>query len=527
MQPAHQDTETRKAGNLDELSRLLVPGAIGFYDFVEVTEVVAFVDGTTTPNNVFTIIVAGESDDEAAIEPQFLNPRRIELANLNGWKFGVLHYRRLISELELLISDITSLQVWRGSGKDLKLGPMTALSSKFVPPDGLTDIPLNRVLKNNFWSGSHVLEWVDPKKEQLRPFFEDPTRLQDLSDQLNPVVPIRVGALSDRLGNIVLQLPVTVVAAKFSEARISHALTLKIGWHPKATPRELMVTCERNSDGFISAFAAVKVTGEETPIPLASREGHYRASIWEPNGGTLLAATGEFDFFDAVPINMHVLTNSTRTFLLRDTLGVETKHEVGVITHQNLLVGIPYVDPNGGFTQSRLYAEEISRLLEQRQFVQYAKELADPQVERRRALADIRRLINDHSEAGAWLWDPFLTARDILDTLFFCHRRNADLRALTSGKEAPGDRLNDTPAEDFVVQQKRLFQEAQSNLEGLRLEFRRKFGQYGSPFHDRFLIFPRTLNRETLVWSLGQRCGQRAPHSAAGRQRTGHHGCLP
>jgi hypothetical protein len=65
------------------------------------------------------------------------------------------------------------------------------------------------------------------------------------------------------------------------------------------------------------------------------------------------------------------------------------------------------------------------------------------------------------------------------------------------------DRLSSTPEDDFVALQRRVFQEAESNLEGLRLEFRRKYGQYGSSFHDRFLIFPRTLHRETLVWSLG------------------------
>lgn len=503
MQPAPQDTEIRRLGHMQELSRLLTPGAIGFYDHIEVTEIVGFVDDPTKPVNIFTIIVAGEGDVEATVSPQFLNPGRIELAKLKEWKFGVVRYRLPIRELEQLVSDITSRQVWRGSGKDLRLGKMTALSPKFVPHDGRNAVPLNRVLKNNFWSGSHVFEWVDPKKEQLRPLFEDPTRLQDLSDQIRQFVPIEIGALSDRLGNVVLQLAVNVMAAKFSEATISHALTLKMGWHPKATPRELMVTCERNSDGFVSAFVAVKVTGEETPIPLASRDGPYRASIWEPNGGTLLSATGEFDFFDSVPINMHALTNHTRTFVLRNTFGAETKHEVGVITHRSLLVGTPYVDPNGGFTQSRLYAEEISGLLERREFVQYAKELTDLRLERERALSDIRRLINQHCEAGAWLWDPFLTAKDILDTLFFCHRRNADLRALTSGKESPEDRLSSTSEDDFVALQRRVFQEAESNLEGLRLEFRRKYGQYGSSFHDRFLIFPRTLHRETLVWSLG------------------------
>jgi hypothetical protein len=499
MQHGQEDAKKSNEENPDELSRFLIPGTVGFYNFIEVTEIIAFPDAAKEPVNVLTLAVAEETAQDLIAEFRFLNTDRIELEMLKGWKFGVVRYCRRIGELGAFISDITSHRVWRASGHDLRIGSMTALPSKFIPPDGLNAVPLNRVLKNNFWNGSHVIEWTDPKKELLLPFFKDSPRLQELSEQVNRYVPIRIGALSDRLGNIILQFPVTVMTARFKATRESNSLTIQIGWHPKASPRDLMVTCERNSDGFISAFASVRATGAETSIPLASSEGHYRATIWEPDTGTLLAAPGEFDFFSAVPLNMYLGSNKTRTFVLREASGQEIRHEIGITTHQALMIGTPYVGPNGGFTQGRMYDEEISRLLEERRFVQYANKPGDTRVERARALNDIRRLINDHGEAGAWLWDPFLSAGDVLETLFFCRRRNVDLRALTSGREAN----EDTSTEDFVSRQKRIFSEARSNLEGLRLEFRRKYGQDGSSFHDRFLILPRSLNRPTRVWSLG------------------------
>jgi hypothetical protein len=112
MQPAPQDSEIRRLGHMQELSRPLTSGAIGFYDHIEVTEIVGFVDDPTKPVNIFTIIVAGEGDVEATVSPQFLNPGRIELAKLKEWKFGVVRYRLPIRELEQLVSDITSRQVW-------------------------------------------------------------------------------------------------------------------------------------------------------------------------------------------------------------------------------------------------------------------------------------------------------------------------------------------------------------------------------------------------------------------------------
>ncbi|GGG87505.1 VPA1262 family N-terminal domain-containing protein [Edaphobacter dinghuensis] len=501
MQVENQDAKTLNGGNLDELSRLLVPGTIGFYNFFDVTEIVAFANGAKTPINVFTIAVAEETTQEITEGCRFLSGR-IELRSLKDWKFGIVRYSRPIAELDAIIADIASRQVWRASGNDLSIGSMTPLPSKLVPSDRINFAPLNRVLKNNFWDGSHVLEWADPKKDLVRPLFDDPTRLQELSDRVNEVVPIRIGALSDRLGNIILQLPVTVITSRFNQMRPSNGLKLKIGWHPKASPRDLMVTCERNSDGFVSSFNSVRVTGPEIDIYLTSSEGHYRATISEPGIGTLLAATGDFDYLSAVPMNINLVLNQTRTFVLKDDSGQETEKKVAIITHQAMMVGAPYMDPNGGFTQGRVYDEEISRLLEQRRFVQYAKDPSAAQADRVRALQDIRKLINDHGEAGAWLWDPFLSANDILETLFFCHRHGVDLRGLTSGKEPPEDESSASP-EDFVTRQRRVFTEARSNLEGLRLEFRRRYASHGTIFHDRFLIFPRTQRRQTLVWSLG------------------------
>jgi hypothetical protein len=501
MQAENQDTKKPNGENLDELSRLLLPGTIGFYSFFEVTEIVAFVNAAKTPINIFTIAVAQETTQESIERDRFLSDR-IELRSLKNWKFGIVRYSRPIEELEAIIADITLRQVWKASGNDLRIGSLAALPSKLVPADRVNSVPLNRVLKNNFWDGSHVLEWADHKKELVRALFDDPPRLQELSDRVNEVVPIRIGALSDRLGNIILQLPVTVITSRFDAVRPGNGLKLRIGWHPKAAPRDLIVTCERNSDGFVSSFNSVRVTGPETDINLASNEGHYQATISEPEIGTLLAATGEFDYISAIPMNIHLASNRTRTFVLKDESGQESEKKVEIITHQAMLVGTPYVDPNGGFTQGRVYDEEISRLLEQRRFVQYAKNPSAAQADRVRALQDIRKLINDHGEAGAWLWDPFLGAKDILETLFFCHRHRVDLRGLTSGKEPPEEESS-ASSEDFVARQQRGFREARSNLEGLRLEFRRRHTSHGTAFHDRFLIFPRTQRRQTLVWSLG------------------------
>jgi hypothetical protein len=68
--------------------------------------------------------------------------------------------------------------------------------------------------------------------------------------------------------------------------------------------------------------------------------------------------------------------------------------------------------------------------------------------------------------------------------------------ALTSAQGGP------TSAAAFVEQQRQEFADAQSNLRGLRLEYRARIGPRGWGFHDRFLIFPRK-DRGAFAWSLG------------------------
>jgi hypothetical protein len=113
--------------------------------------------------------------------------------------------------------------------------------------------------------------------------------------------------------------------------------------------------------------------------------------------------------------------------------------------------------------------------------------------------------LSRHGRHGAWIWDPYLSAEDILHTLFHC-LKGAELRGLTAGKrphsgEAGALALNEK-ALTFAEEQRAVFSAAKSNLRALRLEYRTRYGQAGWNFHDRFLIFPKT-GGGPLAWSLG------------------------
>jgi hypothetical protein len=256
-----------------EITRLIEPGILGFYTHFEATEVVAFQPGELQPINVFTIVVAEERQSAGSDGPPFLNPDRIRVGSLRGWTFGIRRYVKPIADLVPAIELLHATKTWQTSGQTLRVGDLLSVPTQFVPPDATNHVPLNRVLKNNFRNGSHVFEWVDPIKAVLRPLFDDPPILQELSEAIQAHVPIGLASLSDRFGNIIVQFPVTVLMAKFGEMRESGASITEVAWHPKSMPRALRVTCEADYDGSTTAFNSRPFEEPNTLLPMVDGEG--------------------------------------------------------------------------------------------------------------------------------------------------------------------------------------------------------------------------------------------------------------
>ena len=160
-----------------EMARLTAPGVLGFHTHFEATEVFAVSSGRVL--NIFSIFVAEERLQGTSEKPQCLGPR-IKLRSLKDWTFGIKRYVKPIEELLPSFDSLCAGREWQPSGESLQIGELVSVPTQFVPPDSSSNVPWNRVLKNNFWNGAHVFEWTDLKKEALKPLFDDPPRIQAL-----------------------------------------------------------------------------------------------------------------------------------------------------------------------------------------------------------------------------------------------------------------------------------------------------------------------------------------------------------
>lgn len=479
---------------------MIAPGLLGFYTHVEVTEIVAFVGRDTPPINVLTLLVAEGRIEQPSLTPQFLNASRITLPGLRGWSFGICRYVLPVSDAIAALERLEKQASWEASGSTLASGPMIAQPARFVPPDQRQNVPFNGVLKNNFWNGSHVIEWVDPVKVRLKPFFEDPRLLQDLSDALRKQLPLRIASLSDRLGNVVLQLPVTVLMASFEGTR-EGVFQVNVAWHPDAKPRPLRATVDVEFDGMLSGHFTGVVSEGVALLPVSTYPGTHRAHLWDSERELVLAATGQAGFFSSIDFNGHVLESEPRTFRVKADDGTMVEQRVAVQRSMQSHVSRLGERSKDDWTNKRMYQEETSRLVRERRFIQYRPGPAAKQAEHQKALSDIRHLIAQYGAEGAWLWDPYLSAEDLVKTLFFCSHAGVDLRGLTAMEE-PKEGEPPLATDAYFERQRQTLTDAQGNGYGLRLEYRAKSGMAGWAFHDRFLIFPRA-EEASLAWSLG------------------------
>ncbi|MBX9823591.1 MAG: hypothetical protein K2Y27_01225 [Xanthobacteraceae bacterium] len=504
---------------LAEIARLVTPGMLGFYTHLEITEVFATPRGGHELN-VFTLIVAEERKSVPPKQPTYLSPKPIRLKACKGWIFGIERSYRPIADLVPILSTLDGQQGWKVAAEAVQIGHLTPLPPQFAPPDSSREIPINAVLKNNFWSGSHILEWVDTKKAGVMPFLQ-PEVLRELSSAVYSCVPLRLAAVSDRLGNIVLQLPVTIILAKFDQRRASGDFVVDLQWHPQATPRPLRASCAVEFDAALERYASRPINGPQTALPMRPHEGLHQGLIWDDQNQLILAATGERGSINTVNWDTQPIHPEPRVFTIRDKHGNENEVRIQLRSSIRSTIGQPSAAHE--WTRRRIYRDEAERLKAQRRFVQYRSDPGQHDFGHAKALKALRDLIAEYGADGAWLWDPYLEAADVLNTLFHCPHAGADLRALTMGKEARVQnaaiplaglsglrqcicslfrRRSASPALSFAQRQRAVLQSTASNFQGLRLEYRIKTGQAGWGFHDRFLIFPRT-GRGALAWSLG------------------------
>lgn len=523
--------------HINHLQKLLVPGVIGTYNSFEVTEIFGLhQDRPGQITNFMSLLVAEASAPPAnqTAKPNILNGnKRIELRGA-PWKFGIARYRTSSQQVLQALQNLGATGEWKPGTSALNVGTLTPLPPQFVPSNTFLSHPWNAVLKNNFWEGSHVLELFDGQKTDVKFLLAEPKLLKQLAEEIAIYVRMGIDGLSDRLGNVLIQLPVTVVTTKVSSSPTGDFLVRPI-WHAGIPSRQLRVSCEKFEDTTVEGYGSEDVAGSQATFPIFSPGGGARYVLWDDQHQLVLGASAQTAFITSIGMNVHAVGDSVsaREFYLPLPNGALKPVAIPLIEERAPnVVGTPTSNPREPWRENRVFRDSLKSIRERREFIQYGGNSGAGMEE---AINDIHALLRIHGKTGAWLWDPYLDARDILATLFYCPHKGADLRALTAGAEPPAEKGKEnnskatafrqriekwlctlpfasligvkpeaTPLAKLSWKDKQLdtLNRSMGNRKDLRLEFRIREGSSGWPFHDRFLIFPSETGPAT-AWSLG------------------------
>ncbi|MEL0642373.1 VPA1262 family N-terminal domain-containing protein [Pseudoalteromonas aliena] len=484
-----------------DLQALLIGQSLGEYNCVEVTEIFAITENEAPPTNIFTIMVAEsrESKNLTLDEYVFVNDKPIKVSILNSWIIGIKTYLVSINKAIEMFATAESDNNWDSCGQKVKTPEYGYKKRTFTPPDSFEAVPLNSVLKNNFNNGSYVVELINQHKTELSIFFEKTTLLQELADGLLKYLPIDISSLSDRLGNVIFQIPVKAIQTRTTLLSNRKSIECKIAWHSNIQPRDLMICGYKEDDDFNKDdfhIVHYSKTSESVTIPF-NHKGAYRLTIWDVESELTLNSLAPSSFITTTAFSSNVMAHEQRELYHNDG----SRSSVPLIIHSGTSTVGDKPRKNTDWSKVRIYENNRGKLRESLEFVQYNPKGKNKEIEHEKALLDIRSLINLYGENGVYLWDPYLSPNDIIKTLFHSRFTNSSLKAISSLKEPPIENKNNINSifDNYKIELESYPPEMKI---GIDLQFRSPRNNNGWKFHDRFLIFP-DFNKLPMAWSLG------------------------
>lgn len=414
--------EIAESENLKEIKEsfklLSTNGMVGIYNRCEVTEIFGILNNKKV-FNIFTLIVF-ENSTEIEKEDKYLTKELNKLSNNPNIKWGIsrkiiskekseIIFNKLIDENQLVLSDEVS-----------DTGKLVFKNKIYVPPTESGDkSQINNILKNNFDNGSYIIEAFDIEKENTKFLIDNPELLNSFSETISDILPISIGSISDRLGNIIFQYPINIFHLEKECIKPDKGVKINLSTvNGVDCINRLKAIVSNVLDNNVLDFKICKVEKNKNILFSTSNTAKLEIVDYENN---LILYSDVFSTVKDFKLDLHIVSNQNRVFKLNDeviNLKVSLRNDSMFGEKDN-------ERDKDSWINNRIYEEELKKLEEQKSFMQYYHDEHD------KALEDIRWLINRYGKDGVYLWDPYLSVHDIKETLYYTPYTNVSLKAIT------------------------------------------------------------------------------------------------
>ena len=460
---------------------LIENGVIGFYNSCNVIQIFLIKRNDNSYINLYTIFTFEEKPFEKEQKTHITN----KLIPINNdYSIGIDNHIFSIEKAKDIYESLKN----KNYSQDKII--IKGISLKLIPTQYVLSNKksrLNNIIKNNFFNGSYVIEFFEENKNKFDFLKENPEKIYEQFDKIKDLIPINLKLMDDRFGNYIFQLPINILNAKISSNEEHDGLKIKFYWHEllEKNPECFITTTAKINGNYVNTTCQKYRNEEIKYINTGNENLNYNVKIWRNNPNILLYCD-ENNYFK-------------KTYV---TLGTHSGDRE--FTNHKGEQKIPIYNRGSATKEYEKYMEIIkkttTRINEKNQEEELSTVIYNNNVTHEDALENLITLVKYYGEDGVYLWDPYLTSKELLSTVYYANVANVPIKAITS-KNIKNNYEKKSIEE--VIEINKEYLENCGNKHDLNLEFRIDLGK--ASFHDRFLIFPPNQDKlkEVKVYSLG------------------------
>lgn len=500
--------EIIKLGLANDFSKF-TSGVIGEYNACIINEIFA-IKKNSLPIIVYTLIsfIHHEFDKydefkahvDLNTKSNFLNSRNECV--INNYSFGIKEYTLTIEEAKNRFHLLLDEHKWQSNDNTIVdqqyLQPIT---SNFVMVSDNNEIPLNYLLRNNFFNGSYIIEFFDHVKEfYIELFSENQGNLDNLNTFIKRHTSLDIKKSLERFGSIVFQFPsisININIKNFDNM-------IEIETDVEDSNIIAIINNKEEDFGVINPQTIIPLSAKKisTDIPYSSSQS---SMIYDLKNKSILHAKTPTYFISGVNVNINLIHTHQQSLrrvfhkiiTVKNTQKLE-RQEINLlqepisqkssvsnndsISYRDIIRWKSNVNPNIDSWYQENYA-----------FKQFAKNGIS---ETKLAFEFIHEIINKFGNKEICLWDPYCTTKDIVNTIFFCSYSMTSARIIADESKCKKKKTT-----NYRLSQQTLLQQVtDNNPQYINIEYRVRNKHI--KFHDRFLICI-DKNNQINVWSLG------------------------
>ncbi|MCD7752539.1 MAG: hypothetical protein LUI10_12545 [Lachnospiraceae bacterium] len=475
---------------LHEYDALVSCKSLGFFNCCEMVSIFLIHKKTGKVYNVYTIF---SFEERICVQERTENLTNKLIPVTAEFSLGITKKIQQVNSIrtvyEKLCEERSGPVIDIGGGV-LQIGQLEAVPKVFVQKDSTKTVLFNRVLKNNFRNGSYVLEFFDTYKYLTKVLNSG--QLKQLTSEIYQIVPIDLLSVSDRIGNFVFQFPSVSTGVSYRPANDE----MLLHYHVSVDERlendfQFQLQSEILYDDTVIGFEVADCQKNMSDFSFQMGDSSHlcRTTLIDLKHHLILSRQ-ETSFMRQLSVSLHFRSQYGELREIYDDAGLVKEWVETEYADNNIHINQPVVREREDFIESRQYKRRIEDLYRRREFRSYG--IVN---EKDKALQDVIALMNTVDNGKVYLWDPYLSAEDLLQTWYRTKTHGILFLAITSGATCPG------ATADWIEKQKETLEKG-SNHYGIRLEFRCQWKNHGYNFHDRFLMVINK-NKTPQVWSLG------------------------